>query len=424
MQKVTLKAGDEINKNVEMRPVFAEVSIKTEPSADIYIDENKKATGEYYGRILSGLHKIEARKVHYHTDEKQINFEIGEKYDFTMIVKPKYGSLTIETSPIEVNISLNGENQGNTPLKLNKLLEGDYMLNLNKPGYAPVNKIITINENKITKINENLKNGQNVTFKSNPSGATLILDGENIGKTPITLFVPFSSCSVLLKFNETYNDYIEIIDIAPGKTEYEFTLVQKGKKIVFDSKPKGATIIIDGKSFTAPHSIFLKPGVYNYSVKEEKYETREETINTADVSEYNLIKLKPSSFGGFGYISGPGSVGGEFFIWGRHTGVVLTFMGITPLEDLPFENYSNFGFSGQLGYRVVYPYDFVIHGGYGTRMFTNKDNTDETEQFSAFVIGATIPIRLGRNFGFYFKTDYWTDTEKNGIILYSGGIIF
>ena len=63
----------------------------------------------------------------------------------------------METNPPGATLTLNGEEKGKTPEALNNLLIGDYQVWLEKQGYQPVNKSITIEEGKNTLVKENLE---------------------------------------------------------------------------------------------------------------------------------------------------------------------------------------------------------------------------------------------------------------------------
>jgi len=160
----------------------------------------------------------------------------------------------------------------------------------------------------------------------------------------------------------------------------------------------------------------------NQKVQAYQNRTNETSAKKNAGKKYKKINTSTSEMG-FGYISGLGSQGGELVMRGKGE-LILSFMGLKPLSNIEFNNYTSLGFSGVYGFRFPRILDISLHAGYGVRIFTNKDNTDESKSFNSFVLGATLPIKLSPGFGFYLKSDYWTNTEADDLFLYSVGIIW
>lgn len=80
-----------------------------------------------------------------------ILYASGYRFHFQKFTFEKTGSLTVETSPKDAGIFLNGENTGKkTPAKISFLLPGQYHLRISKPGYYDWEKTITIESNRAT----------------------------------------------------------------------------------------------------------------------------------------------------------------------------------------------------------------------------------------------------------------------------------
>jgi len=50
------------NADFTMQPAFAELSVTAKPDADILIDGDKKGSGSWSGRLLSGIYTVKAEK--------------------------------------------------------------------------------------------------------------------------------------------------------------------------------------------------------------------------------------------------------------------------------------------------------------------------------------------------------------------------
>lgn len=107
------------------------------------------------------------------------------------------GSLQINSDP-KSNITINGEDKGNTPFEDKNLKPGDYkiILKSNDPNTVTWEGIATVNKNTTTIIYRDLKkeivageiltleSGTGLRVTSNPSEAKISIDGKEQGKTP------------------------------------------------------------------------------------------------------------------------------------------------------------------------------------------------------------------------------------------------
>jgi len=155
-EKFAIADGENKTITLQMIPNFSEVNITTNPTADIYIDATKVATGNYTGRVLAGLHTFEAKKDKHDNDLQKIEIVKGIKKDITLSPLPKYGTLRIITNPMDALISIDGKDYGTSPNTIKNLLVGSYTLTLSKTSFGSVSKTITITQNQITDINETL----------------------------------------------------------------------------------------------------------------------------------------------------------------------------------------------------------------------------------------------------------------------------
>src|SRR5690606_29132115 len=133
---------------------------------------------------------------------------------------PIYGSLDVVSSPSGAAIKINGKDYGITPNTINKLLIGDYKVELSRQGYAPLTKSISITEGTSAMISETLVNGREVTINSTPSGVNLFIDGNAVGKTPYNGNLTFGSHVLKIELEgKTAERKVEIPQ-SGGETNY------------------------------------------------------------------------------------------------------------------------------------------------------------------------------------------------------------
>jgi hypothetical protein len=155
-ERFSLTDGENKVFNINLKPIFGEVDITSEPGSEIYIDGQLKGTGTYSGRLTIGLHTLEAKKENFHPEQAKTEIVMGEKREVTLKLKPMQGTLKIVATPFETRIKLNGTDYGTTPQTIKKLAAGKYTMELSKDGYSSVIKQIEIIDNEITEINEEL----------------------------------------------------------------------------------------------------------------------------------------------------------------------------------------------------------------------------------------------------------------------------
>ncbi len=291
---ITLAAGQTLPVKVSMNPTFAEITINTEPMADVYINGQFKANGQWKGRLVPAIYTFEARLDKYYPATEKQTVKVGEPLTLTLKPQPKNGSLKIVTTPFEAAITLNGKDYGTSPATIKNLLIGSYTLVLKKAGYGDVTKTIAIEENKTTELNETLPSGMEVNITSSPSGAQLSIDGVAAGTTPYKATLAFGSHT--LKLVNGKKAVTETINLTQGgKSSFAFDVAEFGNFTETYAGLNLEMIAVTGGTFTMgssnsesdespPHTV----SVGNFYMG--KYEVTQ-------AQWYAVMKNSPSRFG-------------------------------------------------------------------------------------------------------------------------------
>jgi hypothetical protein len=155
-QKVTVVEGQTVPINLTMVPNFAELDVTLPENATLFINNEQKATGNWKGRLSAGVYSLEARLDKYKPAKQDIELTVGDNKSVALTPSPIEGSLDVIATPSGATISINGKEYGTTPYTFDKLLIGEYSVQLTKTGYATVNKTVTIEEGKNTELKETL----------------------------------------------------------------------------------------------------------------------------------------------------------------------------------------------------------------------------------------------------------------------------
>lgn len=178
----TVTDGNTIQAPINMSANFVYVTVTTDLESDIYVDNEKKGTGSWSGRLSDGPHSFQAKKASHKTSIKNVQLVLG-KNETVVIPNPEpiYGTLDVVSDPIGASIVIDGKNFGTTPRFLTNVLIGTHELILEKQGCSPVAKTITLDDKNKLSINEKLtKIGAiqpPITTYTAPGSRTFIANG-------------------------------------------------------------------------------------------------------------------------------------------------------------------------------------------------------------------------------------------------------
>ena len=295
-QEVTVNDNENTNLEFPLNPVFGNVEISASPNAEIFIDNEIKGTGSYSGILSKGMHTIEARLEKYYTQTQKLDMEAGMEEVVAFELKPIVGSLSVVTDPPEAEIFINGVSYGTSPKIINDLIIGTYNLEFRKANFATIKKQVEITENVRSEVKENLSNFKEITISSNPSGASLILNGKNEGNTPKTLTTSFGENKVKLSKNG-YINFEENFKVTEQKSNYTFTMVSDKKAMAqldFKKYKRRKNLWLGGTIASAAVG-----GYFLYSADNHYKEYETATDNASDL--HNQIKTEdtiwPIAFG-------------------------------------------------------------------------------------------------------------------------------
>ncbi len=155
----TVDDGQTISAIVEMSVNSVNVTVKTDPQSDIYIDNEYKAKGQWSGHLSEGAHLLEARKINHISSKKNVNLMLGKDETITLEAPtPINGSLDVNTSPLGADIYIDGVHYGQTPNFINDIIIGTHELKIVKTAYKTITKNIVIKEGETLTFNEKMVN--------------------------------------------------------------------------------------------------------------------------------------------------------------------------------------------------------------------------------------------------------------------------
>jgi uncharacterized protein (TIGR02145 family) len=222
-QKITVGDGQTIPLNIAMQAIFAELSITASPDAAIFINNVSKGKGSWKGRLGAGIYSLEAKADKHRPAKQDVELVSGDSKAITLQPTPIYGSLDVISNPIGATITINGKDYGITPNTINKLLIGEYTVQLAKSGYANVSRMVTVSEGKSAELNETLNTGRAVNINSNPTGAELFVDNQRVGTTPYSGNLTIGNHVLRIEMNGRKGEKTIIINQAGGVVDFNLS---------------------------------------------------------------------------------------------------------------------------------------------------------------------------------------------------------
>ena len=131
---------------VTLKPDFAEITLKVDADAEIWVNNEKKGVRSWTGPLGKGVYKIECKQAGHEATmiSQEINTEMNGQTIMLTAPRPIYGMLMVESTPNFCKLKIDGKEMGTTPKSINEILIGQHEISLSKEGYDDYNETITI----------------------------------------------------------------------------------------------------------------------------------------------------------------------------------------------------------------------------------------------------------------------------------------
>jgi hypothetical protein len=258
-------------------PAKFRIDINSNPdNAIVYLDEDSIGVTpikEY--ALATGNYALRLEKQNFQRIDSSLSIEVGGPQQFAFRLSPaRKGSktsirsetvpaagsvseksdyntsLTINSSPDSAKVMVNGTILGNTPIRLKSVVPGRYQVQIEKEGFNPYERDITIESGQHPIWDIVLTSpGGSLVVLSEPAEATVKLDGETIEnkQTPLLLTDVKSGKHRIEIMREGYQTVSESFEMTPGETDTISVEMNKlYTKLSIQIKPWGS-IYLDGK---------------------------------------------------------------------------------------------------------------------------------------------------------------------------------
>ncbi len=270
--------------------------IEIKPDADRVALHGKIWPIKLRGRYLvqPGNYSLQIEKSGYRTIQKEIKVSRYQSQTLSFSLEKNPGYINITSKPIEsVEVKINGEVSGNTPIKNLELDAGTYTLEAKVNRYQPYTTQFII-EGKDSQQSLDVKlipDWLDVTIDSKPSGAEIWLNGENKGLTPQTLELDTGQYSVDLR-HQDFMPYIKDFFVDASQP-FDFPVAElftSPSHLVITSTPTKASVLISGvKQGVTPFTLRLNPNMeHNITLSKAGFRSNQQTVNLKPGEQQNI----------------------------------------------------------------------------------------------------------------------------------------
>ncbi len=237
-------------------------------------------------QVRPGEHLLTARKPGY--EEKRITFNAraGERIPVELKLEPLRGLLLVHSQPDGADVEMNSVHYGKTPLLLPNFPLGRHQIRFSAPGYLP--KVVEVEVADRTPVLARARldsDAGRLSVDSKPAGAQVLLNGAELGKTPLRQPRLPAGRHVLELALAGYNPYREEFEVKAGvEHKVNVTLTPLPGSLAVHTDPPGARVFLnDQYRGDSPFAATgLPPG---------KYVVRAELRGYAPALSTNVLEL-------------------------------------------------------------------------------------------------------------------------------------
>jgi hypothetical protein len=356
-QNVNVPSGQQVKVNAVFGAAANGGSLRiiaSEPDAEIFVDgEDKGKSPASVSNVHAGEHIVEARKPKFKSVQQTVRVTEGQnavvqlKLDLAPPDRPHAG-LKVQSPVPNAEVFLDGSSLGKAPVDRGDLDPGKHYVVVHKDGYTDFKREVILVENQSIALVADLSASGAIRVISTPEGADVRIDGEYVGKTPITRDTVGSGDHVLELDLKGYFKQKETIKIEGGREKvfsYDLKVVPTGPSPEQVAKRKqgmssfGAKVnpvggVTTDFGFGYPYYFMARATVGAFNVKPlgldlgVEFQTFFQIYDFSAHGRLQLVETGPLS------IAGRANVGGGFGTNGKNT----FFADFSPIVSLAFSN--------------------------------------------------------------------------------------
>jgi formylglycine-generating enzyme required for sulfatase activity len=231
------------------RSVQITVVTEAESEHDVSIQGLYLPFGSRY-LMRPGSYAMTATANGYYDLETELVVTEQDSQNLELVMQPLPGLLTITSVPEGARVLIDGEELGETPLVDTPVDAGAHTLALQLERYQPLEQQLDVTGRQVQQMLElNLTPAwAEITVASAPSGASILIDGEQVGVTPATIEVLQGEHQLIIQTAGFASAMADLVVVAQQAQDLGSIVLEPASGLVnLTSAPTGANVTVNGE---------------------------------------------------------------------------------------------------------------------------------------------------------------------------------
>ncbi|MBB3168824.1 PEGA domain-containing protein [Simiduia aestuariiviva] len=285
-QTITVSDAAEQQFRFELQKLPGRLKIETTPALDdveIYIDDvHVGFSGQEIANIEPGLHTLSLRHARYLPMQQNLTIEGKDQLQvLSLTLAPAWATVTVNTLPAGATLQVGEQPLGTTPGEF-EIMQGEQPLMLTLAGYKIWQEVFEFNAGEVITLPDiRLQKADGILrFRTRPNGASVTINGNFLGLTPLDIPLNPGRSHTLKIFKEGYEEATTSVAIASGSSKaLELKLTPAFGKVLISANFPDAELYVDGRLFgRANQTLSLPARPHSIAVKKVGYETFEAEV--------------------------------------------------------------------------------------------------------------------------------------------------
>ena len=253
-------------------------------AAVVYLGTEQIGTTPVNRYMDAGTYTIRVLKDGYEPFVRKIHIRPSQATDVNARLFEGKGSVEFVVEPAGAILTLNGgKDEWPTPVRLKDLDERKYSYTIALKGYETEKGSFTFKKGKNILVTALMQSSAGLlTVRSRPSGALVLLDGEEVGSTPLNLEEVEGGKHTIQLIKRGYASVFRQIDTSDGsKGEVEARMPKRGVPLTVRAGNQEANLSIEGMRF-GPQATYrfgpVERGRYELVITAPDKKTIEQTV--------------------------------------------------------------------------------------------------------------------------------------------------
>ncbi len=227
-----------------------QITVQAQTGADIALSGGLYLPfGDRY-LLHSGEYQVTATAMGYHPLHSTVTVTDEDNQIVEFVLQPLPGRLGVNSQPFGAKVLIDGELIGETPLSAVPVEAGEHSLRIQAARYLPLEQTLLVTGRNIQQHLELVLEPAwaEITIDSLPQGATVLVDGEAAGTTPVVLEILQGERQLILQ-KEGFAHWQEVLTITASEAQDMGTveLQPAAATIRLVSLPNRANVTVDGE---------------------------------------------------------------------------------------------------------------------------------------------------------------------------------